>query len=212
MDRIAPDASETGGPLPEFAQRAEQRRQAGDADAAERILRAGLAEQPSADAVLMLARLLLEQGRGNEALDAIEQYASQTRRPGDDAPAPPPPPGSDADAPVVFAEALSDDELELAFEDAQPESERMVDADSIAQQAIRQTDTDLSGDFGSPEVSYATETVAGLLETQGDVSTASRLRRAVAASASRAPDRDRRAATIRELERWLGNLRGGMHP
>jgi hypothetical protein len=199
------DRTSSAGATPEFAQRAEDRRLAGDAEAAERIVRAGLADQPeNADAVLLLARVLLEQDRGSEALGVIEQYASLTRLPGDEAAQP------DGDGPV-FGEAVSEAELELAFEDAQPEREQMVDADSIAQQAIRQTDTDLSGDFASPEVSYATETVAGLLEDQGAEPEAMRIREVVATErATPTAQTHSHAAIIQELERWLGNLRGGM--
>ena len=71
---------------------------------------------------------------------------------------------------------------------------------------------------------YATRTVATLLERQGDGPAASRVRAIVDSSEQEQHDfqrldsvvtddskpsvRDRRTATVMELERWLVNLRG----
>lgn len=189
----------------------------------------------SADAVLEMARRLLEQNRSDEALAVIERYAENTEL---EQPAA-------SESPAVFDAGVSDQELELAFEAAESDREQMLDADEIAERAIRQTDSVIreldevpcvEEDFVSSGSSYATRTVASLLESQGDAPTASRVR-AIADSSDQnlavaqvndshghsnspsnspsyspgdtnPPVRDRRTATIMELERWLVNLRG----
>ncbi|MFP8879434.1 MAG: hypothetical protein VCE43_08185 [Myxococcota bacterium] len=172
----------------------------------------------SADAVLQLVRELLEQDRSDEALAAIDQYAASLPLDWPTASDPQP----------MFDARVSDQELELAFESASPDREQMLDADEIAARAIRQTDPvireleeipAIEEDFVSSGSSYVTRTVATLVERQGDSPTASRIRAIVDSSQqppaaphsrgdSKPPVRDRRTATITELERWLANLRG----
>jgi hypothetical protein len=166
---------------------------------------------PSADDVLKLAGELLERGRSDEALATIEQYAAANP---DARPA-------SAEQPPVFDTGVSDRELDLAFDSAESDRDQMLDADEIAQQAIRQTEPEIrdlseipaaEADFADSGASYATRTVAQLLERQGDSPTASRVR-AIADSSeqhtadSNPPVRDRRTSTIKELERWLVNIR-----
>jgi hypothetical protein len=201
---------------------------AGDRDEAERIVREGLREQPDcADAVLLLARLLLEQERGTDALQAIEQYASYTRTPADRAAAEFSVHSETLEAEFVasgrvaggiidgervgdddvFGSAVSAGELDHAFSAAESDTSAMLDADAVAQHAIRQVDGVDLEDFRLAESSFATRTMAGLLEQQGDAEGALEIREAVESTASSAGARpDRWAATIRELERWLGNL------
>ena len=63
---------------------------------------------------------------------------------------------------------------------------------------------------GSGESVFATRTMAELLERQGDRAGAARIRsrleRSRAPSAG-GPSNDRRGRVVRELERWLANLR-----
>jgi hypothetical protein len=182
--------------------------------ATERHAGASVLPTSTADDVLELARQLLEQGRNSEALAAIEQYAA-----GDPIAVPA------TDSQALFDEGVSDRELEIAFESAESDRDEMLDADEIAERAIRQTDSELQEYDGIPAVkddfmesgaSYATHTVAQLLEDQGAAPTASKVRAIVesssdagsAAPVDQLPVRDRRTATIMELERWLVNLRG----
>jgi hypothetical protein len=121
-----------------------------------------------------------------------------------------------ADAP---GSDISERELERAFEDAHPETDRMLDADSVAQTAMRQADRLLDTDDEFEEVGeeFQTATMAELLERQGDPSGASRIRAALGAPkppparppASSPPSLQEMIAT---LERWLENLRGGARP
>jgi hypothetical protein len=112
------------------------------------------------------------------------------------------------------ARSITDDELELAFADAEPELERMRNADDVAQQAILQADRALEaeGQMAPDEVGdhFATETMASLLEQQGDEAAAERIRAALdgpdGAEDLGGPSR---AATVATLERWLENLAGG---
>jgi hypothetical protein len=133
-----------------------------------------------------------------------------------------------ATQPEPLAPGLTDSELDAAFEDAEPDLEHMLDADSVAQAAIAEADRVLESeadDFAQAEEGaaprayeigerFATATMAGLLERQGDVDAASRIRAALVpppasdgpAAGSRRPSREH---VIHELETWLDNLRGG---
>jgi len=169
-------------------------------------------QQTPADELLERARQLLEDGRSDEALAVIERYAA-----GD-----PDAPASTVESQPVFDAGVSDQELDLAFESAESDRDQMMDADEIAERAIRQTEPQVheqeqipavEDDFGDTGASYATRTVAQLPERQGAAPAASRMRAIVDSSdqhpaASNPPVRDRRTATIKELERWLVNLRG----
>ena len=109
---------------------------------------------------------------------------------------------------------ITDAELETAFANAEPETDQMHHADDVAQQAILQADLALEaeGRMAPDEVGehFATETMAQLLEKQGDTPGAGRIRAALDAhdrsEIERRPNRGKAVAT---LERWLGNLRGG---
>jgi hypothetical protein len=121
-----------------------------------------------------------------------------------------------ADAP---ASGISERELERAFEEAQPETDRMLDVDSVAQTAMRQADRLLDAEDELAEVGeeFQTATMAELLERQGDPSGASRIRAALGADrppASRPPASGPPSLQemIATLERWLENLRGGARP
>lgn len=115
-------------------------------------------------------------------------------------------------SPAASTRNISDDELELAFADAEPDLDRMHNADDVAQQAILQADLALEaeGEAAPDEVGqhFATETMADLLEKQGDDKGALRIRTALDLS-EQPGARPQRGQVVATLERWLENLRGG---
>jgi hypothetical protein len=118
-----------------------------------------------------------------------------------------------------LAPGISERELERALEDARPETDRMLDADSVAQTAMRQADHLLESEDEIEEVGeeFQTATMAELLERQGDPHGASRIRASLAEPKPPAPRAPAAGApSIQEmigtLERWLENLRGGARP
>ena len=122
-----------------------------------------------------------------------------------------------------FSEGVSDQELDHAFEEASPETDQMLDADRVAQVAMRQADEALGEDLAPDEVgtAFATRTMADLLEGQGDPEGAARIRASLE-DATEVPPLERplsegrpggrlvRQQVIATLERWLDNLRGGI--
>ena len=122
-----------------------------------------------------------------------------------------------------FSEGVSDQELDHAFEEASPETDQMLDADRVAQVAMRQADEALGEDLAPGEVgtAFATRTMADLLESQGDPEGAARIRASLE-DAAEAPPLERplsegrsggrlsRHQVIAMLERWLDNLLGGI--
>jgi hypothetical protein len=193
----------------DFAALAEGHRRAGLVREAEQILHSGLADHPDClEGLLVLALVLLEQERGEEARALLERWADEGL-------------GVEIEGDPAQGEAFSGDvtdgEFEAAFDGAESEREQMLDADAIAQQAMREVDFDLAGEMVSPEASFVTHTVADLLEKQGDSSGAARIHAMVDDSTSATEDEvpvvqnlDRRSSTILQLERWLTNVRGGM--
>lgn len=111
-------------------------------------------------------------------------------------------------------EGVSDGELDRAFEEASPERDQMLDADDVAQRAIREADRALEAELTPDQVapSFATATMAELLELQGDSEGASRIRSHLgpppAAPSNESGDHRQIIAT---LERWLDRL-GGARP
>lgn len=122
-----------------------------------------------------------------------------------------------------FSDPMSDDELDQAFAEAESQTDDMVSANTVAKIAMDQADRSLAGQLGPEELgsSFATESMAELLEQQGNVESARRIRASLAQAAAAnddvlapaealcfdeaTPSRQRPLAT---LERWLGNLRG----
>ena len=97
---------------------------------------------------------------------------------------------------------------------------QLIDPNRVAAEAILQADSGaadgLREDVGEPAYApgqaFVTETMARLLDRQGDARGAARIRAALAAE--NPPPRDerrmrvqQRARTIAVLERWLANLR-----
>ena len=94
--------------------------------------------------------------------------------------------------PEAAAEAVADDELEAAFANAESLQEEMMDANRIAEEALRASELDDPEGFQVEAVpTYATETMARLLDEQGDGESAdairARLRDPDVAAAEEAP-------------------------
>jgi hypothetical protein len=187
----------------EFAMLAEGHRRAGMLDQAEQMVRSGLAENPDcAEGALVLALVLLDQSRDEEARRVISDWADTNL--GVEVAE-----GSVSDE--DFGNEVSDGELDVAFESAETDRDQVIDADTIAQQAVSEAESDVEDDFVSPESSFATRTVADLLAQQGDELRASRIRAMMdSPDSDTAVKRGRNARKIERLERWLINIRGGM--
>ena len=198
---------------PGFAALAELHRRSGRlADAEERVRR-GLERKPDAPgARLVLALCLIDQGRTDEARNALERLASDLLAtyalPANVGPT------SAGDLPPV-----SDSEFDAAFDDVETDMDRIVDPNRVAQEAVSYVDG-ATGDADSPLVetlepgsAFATATMAELLERQGDQAGAARIRAALETARERErpppPLSDRvRERVLAKLEGWLGNLRG----
>jgi tetratricopeptide (TPR) repeat protein len=215
-------------------------RRSGRADEAVRVAREALQHQPeSMSARVVLALSLLDLGRPGEARGelarafeasperklgraALEHGTAETAR-RRDAPealhAEPPA----AAQPLELLDEIGGDEFDRAFEAAESEEEGVVDANQVAERAIRAVEQGATEDFVSaPESPFATATMAGLLERQGHAAEARAVRERAAArpdDSKRTTDPARfagsdttardRARILATLERWLENLRRG---
>jgi hypothetical protein len=188
----------------EFAMLAEGHRRAGMTDQAEQLARSGLEEHPDcAEGALVMALVLLDQNRAAEARRVIEAWADTNL--GVEV-------TDESASGETFGGAVSDQELEIAFESAETDRDQVIDADTIAQQAVSETEVDFADEFASPDSSFATRTVADLLEQQGDEQHASQIRARMDSSASdtAAKTQDRNARKIERLQRFLISIQGGM--
>jgi tetratricopeptide (TPR) repeat protein len=197
-----------------FPALAETHRRAGEPGQAEEIARAGLERRPDALAGrVALGLALLDQGRLDEAraemervlasvpdhpvaLEGLAASAGDVARPWESfAPGPP--------EPDVLAGPIDGPEIDAAFEQATPERDEMVSADSVAAQAIHSIEHEVLHEVGSDEggIPVSTHTVAGLLDEQGHARDAAAMRQDLDARAL--ADRERILGT---LERWLGNI------
>ncbi|MBW2373681.1 MAG: hypothetical protein JRF70_14205, partial [Deltaproteobacteria bacterium] len=109
----------------------------------------------------------------------------------------------DAPDPDVLDEPIDEPEIDAAFEQATPERDEMVSADSVAAQAIRSIENEVLHEVGSDEagIPVSTQTVAGLLEEQGHAGDAAVMRQELDARVL--ANRERILGT---LERWLDNI------
>ncbi len=171
---------------------AEAHRRAGRAAEAERVARAGLEREPRALRLrVLLALALLDQDRAAAAGSELERGLA---------------------AGMEFPTELSEQEFDAAFENAEPEAEQLMDADRVAEQALREAElgpADEISPAGSDSV-FATRTMAELLERQGDRAGAARIRNRIERTREGAAApiaADRRRQLVNELERWLVNLR-----
>jgi hypothetical protein len=192
-----------------FGALAEVYRRAGRLSEAERVLRNGLlGGSTSLQARVLLALVLSDQGRSAEAHGELERIAATLLD------------AQGLAARPAEALALSDAELDHAFDEAETDAEQLIDPNRVAQEAILHADSGAGeglredGVEGSaaPGQAFVTETMARLLDRQGDARGAARIRAALAAESP--PRRDqplaraqRRMRTVVVLERWLANLR-----
>ena len=172
---------------------AEAQRRAGRPAEAERLARSGLEQDPRSPRLrVALALALLDQRRVEAAREELAQVLSG--------------------ASELPAE-LSEQELDTAFEHAEPEAEQLMDADRVAEQALRDAElgpADEISPAGAGDSVFATRTMAELLERQGDRAGAERIRSRLERSrddSAGASSKDPRGRVVRELERWLANLR-----
>lgn len=177
----------------EAAALAEAQRRAGRPAEAERLAREGLERDPdSLPLRVALALALLDQQRVNAAREELDRGLAGA---------------------VELPNELSERELEEAFELAEPEAEPLVDADRVAERALREAElspTDEISPTATPASPFATRTMAELLERQGDRAGAARIRSRLEHSRSAptgAAANDGRGRVVHELERWLANLR-----
>jgi len=199
--RVAEDPAAPG-----FTALAELHRRARRFTEAERVLRAGLEHRAdAAEAHALLALVLWDQGRADEARGELSRIGARILA---------------ARAPSAADPSLSDAELERAFDEAETDADELIDPNRVAAEAILQADAGAAeglredaADAGfAPGQAFVTETMARLLDRQGDARGAARIRAALAAESP--PPREqrrqrtrRRAHTVAILERWLANLR-----
>jgi hypothetical protein len=172
---------------------AEAQRRSGRPAEAERIARRGLAQDSgSLPLRVALALALLDQRRFEFAREELVRGL---------------------EAAAAAPAELSEQELSDAFEQAEPETEHLVDADRVAQQALREVElgpTDEISPARESDSLFATHTMAELLERQGDRAGAERIRSRLERTRGdleAAGGGEPRGRVVRELERWLANLR-----
>ena len=215
-----------------FPALAEAHRRAGLLAEAERIVRSGLDRNPdAADGRLVLGFVLLDQGRTEEARLELESLTAGVLA--SHGISLPPGPGASPPAADPDAEAsISDAELDDAFGQAETDTDELIDPNRVAAAAVAHLEATADDDIDEmpladalePGSAFATATMAGLLEQQGDETGAERIRAALEpAAASATPEvaaetlggsavLDEHPASrpdlIGTLERWLTNLRG----
>jgi hypothetical protein len=193
-------------PSAELAAQAERERRAGRPERARELAQAALdcaAPHPAARIAHVLA--LVDCGdlvSAHRALEAAYAAFGGELATGDDAHEP---------APAPLA-ALADDELEDAFETAEAERDEMHDANHVAAAALELIEDGVPEgvDLTSARSPFATETVASLLERQGQRERADEVRSAARARGQfreQRLDEARRERVVATLSRWLDNLR-----
>ncbi|MGH0030000.1 MAG: hypothetical protein ACQGVC_09430 [Myxococcota bacterium] len=202
-----------------FPALAELHRRGGRLQEAERVAREGLARKPErVEGRLVLALVLLDQGRDADARDQLEGLTpAMLAAAGVTAP---------EHAAVLDADdSLSEGELEAAFQQAETDAEQLITPDRVAAEAVAHVDAGAADGYEEAAAepvgvesgsAFVTASMAELLERQGDESGAERIRAALASSAPApvAPSVDeakapsRRQKQIATLERWLANIRG----
>ena len=188
--RIAKDPSAAG-----FGTLAEVYRRMGRPDDARRVAIAGLAVAPEdTEGRLALGLCLLDLGEPAAARYELERAMAAVTGGAVEVLVPP----ASADATFagdlaaaepaeVMATPVVDAELDAAFATAEPLTDEMHDANDIAEQAMRQEQLDAPEGFQLDEVpAFATETMARLLDEQGDGETAETIRRRLQGGSARA--------------------------
>lgn len=183
-----------------LAAQAEEERRAGRPELAREFAEAALeteAPHPAAHVAYVLA--LVDSGDLVTAHRALERAYSALG-------------GELQSAPEAPLATLGEDELDSAFESAEAQADQMHDANDVAAAALRLIeDGDPEGlDLASEASPFATETVASLLETQGQNARAEEVRDAARRRGQFREvrmDEARRERVVATLGRWLENLR-----
>lgn len=166
--------------MKDFATEAERRRRAGDAHAAVEIAEAGLAQAPANDRARMaLALALLDLGDLPRARQRLEMAFAAL---------PPPIPTTAhfsmpaEPEPTALGSDLGDDELESAFAAAETNPDEMMSANRVVEQTLENEHVEApeAGFDVTGSATYATETMASLLEEQGRMGEAEVLRHSLA--------------------------------
>ena len=218
---------ETTDSCPDFVSLAEERRRAGDAHAALALAEEGLekARGESVDCLrtrVALALALLDLGdlprARTELACGLDTLAID-----------PDTPCAEPNASSAFGEALGEEEIEYAFEQAESNPDEMMDANKVVEQTLRRDQEAQAGvafDV-SEHPTYATNTMAELLASQGSTVQAEALRNSLLLSQSTRPpgpdapgvgeavsgesvgmERDvDRLRVVTTLETWLHNVR-----
>jgi len=196
----------------DFADEAERLRRAGDARAAVETAEAGLADEPdNARGRIVLALALLDLGDPSCAREQLETAFPPARAAASVA---------GAAEPIGLTGEVGDDELESAFALAETDPDEMMSANKVVEQTLENEHVDVpeAGFDVTESPTYATETLASILEEQGRVGDAQALREALVR-----PDRDQqeggwgdadvgpahaeRLRVLSTLESWLHNIR-----
>jgi hypothetical protein len=192
-----------GGQTGDFAERAERHRLDGDAVRAIEVAEAGLERNPDdlrGRIALALARIDL-----GDVLQARDELATVLGGKRDAAPTAAHEAvsfdsfdSSDADDPLAqpgLGEAVGDDELETAFAEAESQRDEMMDANRVVEQTLRaaELDTPEADDTSDEDFdmagnqTYATESMAMLLDSQGRRAEAQALRHSLASRGAQPP-------------------------
>jgi hypothetical protein len=196
-----------------WVRHAEARRLAGQAEQARRLAEAGLVDDPhdfAGRAVLALA--CLDQGdveAAREALaPAVARLALAEREPID--------PGLSLESEEFVVQSdplrdLAENELERAFDQVESEAVEVWTTNRVAEAALRSVEEGRPegvGPMTEAHAPFATETVATLLERQGDAGRAEAIRRTLEREVEAAREvPEERKRWVGTLERWLDNLR-----
>ncbi len=183
---------------------AEALRRGGRATEAEQRARESLDRSPAnAEGRLVLGLILLDQDRLAEAREVLERGIGEAI------------PALESLAPASAKEApldgFTDPELDRAFAAAETDRDQLIDADRVAEAALHRADSASLDEIApSAKSPFATQTVADLLEQQGDSEGARQLRTSLGQDEGANPAETASASgeeSIATLERWLGNLR-----
>jgi len=193
-----------------LAARAERLRRTGEPEQARALASAALeADASNAAAHLAFVLALIDSGDRRSAHNALESAYDALG--GEIEGVEPEGLAAGEPAPLALA-ALDDGELEDAFDAAETQRDEMHDANHVAAAALELVEDGLPEgvDLTSAESPFATETVASLLERQGqrdradEVRTAARMR---GQFREQRLDEARRDRVVETLTRWLDNLR-----
>ena len=190
---------------------AEAERRAGRPEQARRLAEAGLVEEPyELSGRLVLALAYLDLSDVESARRALEPVVAGWSL---DLPEPLALGSDEDEAFAVQSDPLADlaeNELERAFDHAEADTAEVWTTNRVAEAALRSVERGAPEGvrLDEPDSPFATETVANLLERQGDAGRARAIRRVLAGEpAAEALSPDERKRWVNTLERWLDNLR-----